>query len=90
MLMECLLVINALHPFVAFSHVTALGGSWDSWSILQMCKLRGKERLSVLSKLSPHVVVQPRIRPGQWGSRAPKLLLLVCQVDACPGRKFLS
>lgn len=83
-------MLNALHAFVAFTQITALGRSWDSCSILQMCKLRGKERLSILSKLSPNVVVQPRIRPGQCGSRAPKLLLLVCQVDACPGRKFLG
>ena len=58
-------MLNALHAFIAFTQITTLGGSWDLRSILQMRKLRGKERLSILSKLLPNVVVQPRIRPGQ-------------------------
>lgn len=47
----CLLVLNALHTCIAFSQITTFGGSWDNCSILQMCELRGKERLNILPKL---------------------------------------
>lgn len=41
-------MLNALH---AFTRITTFGGSWDYCSVLQMCKLSGRARLSTLPKV---------------------------------------